>query len=180
MRSCSAVPELTPTPPTISPSTCTGRPPPMMLKWPPLVMWMPNVGLPGTHSWLYTCVPLRAIAPVAALSIAIEMLLTLPPFMRSNLIRCPDSSVTAMHIGMPSSRAFAAAPSIRICASSVSSRLSVSMLDQPFCEHGSLEVSGQRRGFCVVERYVGRIQAAHRHADQAHRGFHRCRQAAVH
>src|ERR1039458_9360416 len=61
---------------------------------------MPKVGLPGTHSWLYTCVPCRAIAPVEALSIAIEMLLSLPPFMRSNLIRWPDSSVTAIQIVM--------------------------------------------------------------------------------
>src|SRR3990172_4431210 len=177
MRSCSAVPELRPTPPTISPSTKTGSPPPMMLKWPPLVMWMPKVGLPGTHSWLYTCVPWRAIAPVAALSMAMEMLLILPPFMRSNLIRWPDSSVTAMHIGMPISRALAAAPSIKIRASSMSSRLIVSMLNQPFCEYRGFEIVGQRRGFGGIERHIGWIQIAHREPDQTHGGLHGRRQA---
>src|ERR1039458_339205 len=113
---------------------------------------MPKVGLPGTHSWLYTCVPCRAIAPVEALSIAIEMLLSLPPFMRSNLIRWPDSSVTAMHIGTPISRALAAAPSISICASSLSSRLIVSMLHQPFCQHGGFEKVCQSRRFAGIER----------------------------
>src|SRR5450759_4261509 len=133
---------------------------------------MPKVGLPGTHNWLYTWVPCRAIAPVAALSMAIEMLLILPPFMRSNRTRWPDSSVTAMHIATPISRALAAAPSISICASSLSSRLMVSMLNQPFCQHRGFEKVRQSPRLVGIERNIGRVKIAHRQPDQAHRGLH--------
>jgi hypothetical protein len=48
IRSCSAVPELIPMPPTTTPFSVIGGPPPMMLNRP--AAWIPRVGWLGMQS----------------------------------------------------------------------------------------------------------------------------------
>src|SRR3990172_2107611 len=56
------------------------------------------------------------------------ILVTLPPSIRENAIRCPDSSTAAMHIGTPICAAFLSHPSRMIRASAKDNRLTVIMI----------------------------------------------------
>jgi len=87
---------------------------------------MPKAGLPGWLAAPYSWVAFFAAAAVNALSMAIVVLVTLPPSMRSKATSWPLSSVMAMHIGTPISRALSAAPAISRRASEMSRRRMVS------------------------------------------------------
>src|SRR6218665_3579210 len=110
---------------------------------------------------------------------AIEIELIFPPSMRSNRIRWPDSSVTAMHIGMFIALDFLTAPSTSTLASSMDRRLTVSM-DLILHEIGGLEVGGQRLVIGAFDGAIGREGLAHRHAQNVQGRLHGWHQAKIH
>ena len=87
---------------------------------------MPKIRLPGWHSSLYSWVGRFETAAVDALSADRLTLRTLALSLRSNAIKLPDSSLTAMHTGTPIFLAFAAAALISFCASARFKRLILS------------------------------------------------------
>src|SRR5215510_11765157 len=68
--SCSTVPALAPTAPTMVPSKTTGTPPPKMTTFPALLSWMPKSGFPDCARVARSEVVLSKILAVVALSMA--------------------------------------------------------------------------------------------------------------
>src|SRR5690606_15385474 len=104
------------------------------------------------------------------LSMAIEIELTLPPSMRSNAIKCPDSSQTAMHMGMFIASDLATAPSM---STSASSRESLDMVSMGSILHqiGGFEIVGEDLSVLAGDRLEGRVRISDRKAENIHRCF---------
>jgi len=109
--SCAALPEEQPTAPTTSSCITIGTPPPKTMNRPWLEAWMPNASPPGPAIFAYSEVGLRVQAEVKALLMAMSMPVILAASIRSNAIKWPPPSTTAMSMSTPISLAFSLAAS---------------------------------------------------------------------
>jgi hypothetical protein len=128
----------------------------MVVKRLPFVFQMPNAGPPGQTFSLYKCVPMRWPAAVKALSIAIDMEVSLAPSIREKWSRWVEESQTAMFMASPIDRALAShASTAALAASSVS--VSVLMVGAIVTDRGGrveMEESGKAQG-----GWVGRVRS---------------------